>query len=65
MRQGPPSCNPRPCQNFPKQKKEDDNMESIDLSTGKIRELFNKQIREMTKRTMDSFDYQFSDRWVP
>ena len=39
-------------------------MENIDLSTGKIRELFNKQIREMTRRTIDSYDYQFSDRWV-
>lgn len=39
-------------------------MESIDLSTGTIKELFNRQVREMTRRTIDSFDYQFSDRWL-
>ena len=38
----------------------------VDLSTSKIKELFNKQVREMTKRTLaaESFDYQFSDRWT-
>jgi len=38
----------------------------VDLSTRKIKELFNEQIKQLTRRTLasDSFDYQFSDRWV-
>ena len=38
----------------------------VDLSTKTIKELFNKQVREMTKKTLSnqSFDYQFSDRWI-
>jgi hypothetical protein len=38
----------------------------VDLSTKTIKEIFNKQVRELTKRTLstESFDYQFSDRWI-
>lgn len=37
----------------------------VDLSAQKIRELFNRQVREMTKKTVaESFDYQFSDMWM-
>ena len=37
----------------------------VDLSTSKIKELFNKQVKELTKKTVTgSFDYQFSDRWI-
>ena len=38
----------------------------VDLTTSTIKELFNKQVRELTKKTLaaESFDYQFSDRWV-
>ena len=38
----------------------------VDLSTGKIKELFNKQVKDLTKKTLESesFDFQFSDRWI-
>jgi hypothetical protein len=40
----------------------------VDLSTTYIRNLFNQQILELTRRTLhaeDSFDIQFSERWLP
>ncbi len=37
---------------------------SVDLSPKTINELFNKQIRDLTTKTVGSFDYQFSDRWL-
>ncbi len=41
-------------------------MSSVDLSTGTIQELFMKQITDLTKKTanVNSFDVQFSDRWL-
>jgi len=33
------------------------------MSTEYIENLFYKQISALTKKTMDSFDVQFSDRW--
>ncbi len=40
----------------------------IDLSTKHIRGLFEEQIRDLTQRTLisreDSFDLQFSGRWL-
>ena len=40
----------------------------IDLTTKTIRKLFEKQVRELTQRTLmrreDSFDYQFSGGWI-
>ncbi len=40
----------------------------VDLSNNAIKELFEKQVRELTQRTLmakeDSFDYQFSERWL-
>tara|TARA_Y100000034_G_C6702871_1_gene310079 strand:+ start:538 stop:666 length:129 start_codon:yes stop_codon:yes gene_type:complete len=41
-------------------------MGSVDLSTGTIQDLFMKQITDLTKKTaaMESFDVQFSDRWL-
>jgi hypothetical protein len=37
----------------------------VDLSTSTIKQLFHKQIKEMTKKTVaNTFDYQFSDRWI-
>ena len=38
----------------------------VDLTTSTIKKIFNKQIRELTKKTLanESFDMQFSDRWV-
>ncbi len=38
----------------------------VDLTAQKIKELFNKQVREMTRKTLEteSFDYQFSERWI-
>jgi hypothetical protein len=37
----------------------------VDLTTSTIKELFNKQVRELTKKTLaaETLDYQFSDRW--
>jgi len=41
----------------------------VDLSTTTIRKLFEKQIQDLTRQTLrpreDSFDYQFSERWLP
>lgn len=40
----------------------------IDLSTKTIRKLFEQQVRDLTQRTLfqreDSFDLQFSGRWL-
>lgn len=36
----------------------------MDTSVKTIKDLFYKQIRDLTMRTADSFDYQFSDRWL-
>jgi len=40
----------------------------VNLSTGHIEQLFHKQVLELTMRTLkqreDSFDYQFSERWL-
>ena len=38
----------------------------VDLTNSKIKELFNKQIKELTKKTLaaESLDFQFSDRWI-
>ncbi len=38
----------------------------MDTSHAKIKDLFYSQIRSLTLRTCkaDSFDYQFSDRWM-
>lgn len=36
----------------------------MDLSNETIKELFYKQIRNLTLRTIDSFDFQFSDKWL-
>jgi len=37
----------------------------MEMSNEAIRELFYKQIRDMTLKTkMESFDMQFSDRWL-
>lgn len=35
----------------------------MDLSQNTIRELFYKQVRNLTLKSIDSFDLQFSDRW--
>jgi len=34
------------------------------MSTEMIEDLFYKQIRDLTKRTVDSFDIQHSDAWL-
>ncbi len=41
-------------------------MVSVDLTTSTIKDLFNRQVRELTRKTIadESFDYQFSDRWM-
>ncbi len=45
-------------------------MNELDLSIKTIRELFHKQMMEMTKKStkleakVASFDLQFSDRWI-
>jgi len=39
----------------------------MDLSTKNVQRLFQKQITDLTKRTVhreDSFDYQFSGAWL-
>ncbi len=40
----------------------------IDLTTKTIQKLFEKQIKELTEKTLvapeDSFDFQFSGRWI-
>ncbi len=38
----------------------------IDLSQQTIKKIFNKRVREMTKRTLaaESLDFQFSDQWI-
>lgn len=38
----------------------------MDLSHKTIKELFYKQIKDVTMRncSIDSFDFQFSDRWL-
>ena len=37
----------------------------MDLSNKTIKELFYKQIRNLTLKTkIESFDFQFSDRWL-
>ncbi len=40
----------------------------IDMSTATIKRLFEEQIRDLTERTVicreDSFDLQFSGRWL-
>jgi hypothetical protein len=40
----------------------------VDLTKKTIRNLFQQQVMDMTQRTVipleDSFDYQFSGRWV-
>ncbi len=35
-----------------------------DISQNTIKELFYKQIRNLTLKTAKSFDYQHSDRWL-
>lgn len=57
---------PTPCPDFLKQNKKKKVIHMVDLSTRKIKELFNEQIKQLTRRSLasDSFDYQFSDRWV-
>jgi len=39
-------------------------MNGNDTRQGTIKELFYKQIRDLTLKTNKSFDYQFSDRWL-
>lgn len=36
----------------------------VDLSNKTIKELFYSQVKNMTKRTCDTFDLQFSDAWI-
>lgn len=39
----------------------------VDLTTGTIKRLFEKQIKELTIRTAQkeqTFDFQFSERWL-
>jgi hypothetical protein len=36
----------------------------VDLSNDTIQQLFYKQIKNLTQRTTDSFEIQFSDRWI-
>jgi hypothetical protein len=38
----------------------------VDLSQQTIKKIFNEKILNLTKKTLaaDSFDLQFSDRWV-
>lgn len=40
----------------------------VDLSTGTIKNLFEKQVRQLTKRSVfakeDSFDFQMSGAWL-
>ncbi len=40
----------------------------VDLTTRTIRQLFERQVRELTARTLlareDTFDYQFSGGWL-
>jgi len=36
----------------------------IDLSNETIKELFYRQIRELSVSKTDSFDLQFSERWL-
>lgn len=35
-----------------------------DLNQQTIKKLFYQQIRDLTSKSLDSFDYQFSDRWM-
>jgi hypothetical protein len=38
---------------------------NMDISSKTIKELFFKQIRDLTlKSKIESFDFQFSDRWL-
>lgn len=45
-------------------------MNNVDVGLSTIRELFHKQMMEMTKKStkleakVASFDLQFSDRWI-
>jgi hypothetical protein len=39
-------------------------IEMIDLSNETIEHLFYNQIKEMTRKTVYSFEMQFSDRWL-
>jgi len=39
-------------------------MNENDMSQNTIKELFYRQIRELTIKANKSFDYQFSDRWL-
>lgn len=39
-------------------------MNKNDISQETIKELFYKQIRELTLKTNKSFDYQFSGGWL-
>ena len=36
----------------------------VDLSKKTIRKLFEQQVRQMTIDVTDTFDLQFSDRWL-
>jgi len=39
----------------------------VDLTTKTIKNLFEKQIKELTKKTVQkeqTFDFQFSERWL-
>jgi len=36
----------------------------MDISVNTIKDLFYRQIKDLTSRTTDSFDLQFSDRWL-
>ncbi len=36
----------------------------MDLSNDTIKELFYRQIRELTVKKSRSFDYQFSGKWI-
>jgi len=38
--------------------------EVISMDQRMIRDLFYKQISDLTAKSMDSFDVQFSDRWI-
>ncbi len=65
MRNGPTSRNQGPSKTFKIKKTEKTEViNMVDLSTKTIKDLFNQQISNMTRRTIDSFDYQFSDRWI-
>jgi hypothetical protein len=52
------------CQNFSNSKKFSKVIHMVDLSNETIKQLFYKQVNELTRRTVDSFEIQFSDRWI-